>query len=65
MIFDGSEARPSKTVYKKLERELLTADPTTQRVEWWQQAIMFGPENHPKSKLSNRNLLFVVKIPIY
>ena len=64
IVFGGSEARPSKIVYMKLEREVLTTALTTRRLEWWQQAITFGPKDHPNTELSYKNVSFVVKIPI-
>ena len=65
MIFSGSEARPLKTQYKKLERKVLSATPVVRYMEWWQHAITFGHEDHPTTKLNNRNLPFVVKMPIF
>jgi hypothetical protein len=33
-------------------------------MKWSDVSISFGPEDHPDTELSERNLLFVVKIPI-
>ncbi len=33
-------------------------------MKWFDLSISFGPEDHPNTKLSERNLPFMVKIPI-
>jgi hypothetical protein len=33
-------------------------------MRWSDIDISFGPEDHPNAKLSDRNLPFIVKIPI-
>jgi hypothetical protein len=33
-------------------------------MKWSDTDIMFGPEDNPKTKLSNQNLPFIVKLPI-
>jgi hypothetical protein len=33
-------------------------------MKWSETDISFGPEDHPETTLSNRNLPFVVKLPI-
>jgi hypothetical protein len=33
-------------------------------MRWFEVNISFGPEDHPITELSDRNLLFVIKIPI-
>jgi hypothetical protein len=33
-------------------------------MKWYEMDIMFGPEDHPEIELSNRNLPFMVKLPI-
>jgi hypothetical protein len=33
-------------------------------MKWSDTDILFGPKDHPETKLSNRNLPFVVKLPI-
>jgi hypothetical protein len=66
VIFGGSLYIASKTQGKKLEREISLA----QRIEpdrwmkWSKVDISFGPEDHPTTKLSNRNFPFVVKLLI-
>jgi hypothetical protein len=66
VIFGGSMSLTSKTQGKKLQREISL----TQRIEpgrrirWSDIDISFRPEDHPNVELSNRNLPFVVKIPI-
>jgi hypothetical protein len=66
MIFRGSMSITSKTQGKKMQREISL----TQRIEpgrrmrWSDVDISFGPEDHPITELSDRNLPFVVKISI-
>jgi hypothetical protein len=33
-------------------------------MKWYDVSISFGPEDHPDIELSERNLPFVIKIPI-
>jgi hypothetical protein len=33
-------------------------------IKWFDMDISFGPEDHPDTELSKRNLPFVVKLPI-
>jgi hypothetical protein len=56
----------SKTQGKKLQREINLAQRIEpgRRMRWSDVDISFGPEDHPITKLSERNLSFVVKIPI-
>jgi hypothetical protein len=66
MIFGCSMSITSKTQGKKLQREINLA----QRIEpgrrkrWSEVDISFGPEDHPITELSDRNLSFIVKILI-
>jgi hypothetical protein len=66
VIFGGSMSIASKTQGKKLKREISLA----QRIEpgrmmkWSDVDISFGPEDHIDTKLSERNLPFVVKLAI-
>jgi hypothetical protein len=66
MIFGGSMSITSKMQGEKLQREISLA----QRIEPGRRLrssdvdISFGPEDHPTTELSDRNLSFVVKIPI-
>jgi hypothetical protein len=66
MIFGGSMSITSKTQGKKLQREISLA----QQIElgrwmrWANDYITFGPEDHPITELSKRNLPLIIKIPI-
>jgi hypothetical protein len=66
VIFRGSISIASKTYGKKLKREISLA----QRIEpgrmmrWSDVDISFGPQDHPDTELSDRNLPFVIKLPI-
>jgi hypothetical protein len=66
VIFGGSISITSKTQGKKLQCEISLA----QYIEpgrwmgWSNDYISFGPEDHPDTELSKRNLPFIVKIPI-
>jgi hypothetical protein len=66
MIFGGSMSITSKTQGKKLQREISLA----QQIEpgswmrWSDEYISFGPEDHPDTELSERNLSLVIKILI-
>jgi hypothetical protein len=66
VIFGGSMSITSKTQGKKLQCEISLAQRIKQgrRMKWSDVGISFGPEYHPDMELSDRNLPFVVKIPI-
>jgi hypothetical protein len=66
MIFGGSMSITSKTQGKKLQREINFAQRIKpgRRMRWSDVDISFGPKDHPDTELSERNLPFVVKIPI-
>jgi hypothetical protein len=66
MIFGCSMSITFKTQGKKLQREISLAQRIEpgRRMRWSDVDISFGPEDHPITELSDRNLLFVVKIPI-
>jgi hypothetical protein len=66
MIFGGSMSITSKTQGKKLQREINLAQRIEpgRRMRWSDVDISFRPEDHPNMELSERNLPFVVKIPI-
>jgi hypothetical protein len=66
MIFGGSMSITSKTQGKKLYREINWAQRIEigRRMRWSDVDISFGPEDHPITELSERNLSFVVKILI-
>jgi hypothetical protein len=64
MIFGGSMSITSKSQGKKLQREINLAQRIEpRRMRWSNVDISFGPEDHPNTELSKRNLPFVVKIP--
>jgi hypothetical protein len=66
MIFGGSMSIASKTQGKKIQHEISLAQwiEPGRRMRWSDVDISFGPEDHPDIELSERNLHFVVKIPI-
>jgi hypothetical protein len=66
MIFRGSMSITSKTQGNKLQWEISLAQRIEpgRRMRWSDVDISFGPEDHPITELSDRNLPFVVKIPI-
>jgi hypothetical protein len=66
MIFGGSMSITSKTLGKKLQRETSLAQQIEpgRRMMWSDDYITFGPKDHPITELSERNLPFIVKIPI-
>jgi hypothetical protein len=66
VIFEGSMSIVSKTQGKKLQCEISLAQciEPGRRMRWSDADILFGPENHPDTKLLDRNLPFVIKIPI-
>jgi hypothetical protein len=66
MIFGGSMSIFSKTQGKKLKREIWLAQhiETGRMMKWSDIGVSFGLEDYPNTELSERNLLFVVKLPI-
>jgi hypothetical protein len=66
VIFGGSLSIASKTQGKKLEREISMAQRIElgRKMKWSDVDISFGPEDHPKTELSEQNLPFVVMLPI-
>jgi hypothetical protein len=66
VIFGGSMSITSKTPGKRIQREISLG----QRIEpgrmmkWADVSISFRLEDHPDTELSERNLPFMVKIPI-
>jgi hypothetical protein len=64
--FGGSMSIASKTQGKKLQREISLAQwiEPMRRMRRSDIDISFGSEDHPDTELSDRNLPFVVKIPI-
>jgi hypothetical protein len=66
VIFGGSISIASKTEGKKLEREISLAQciEPEGRMKWSEIDISFGPEDYQETELSNRNLPYVVRLPI-
>jgi hypothetical protein len=66
VIFRGSMSIASKTQGKKLEWEISLAQriKSGRMTKWSDIDISFGPEDHPVTELSERNLPFVVKLSI-
>jgi hypothetical protein len=66
VIFRGSMLITSKTQGKKLERDISLAQRIEPRrmMRWSDVDISFGPQDHPDTELSDRNLPFVVRLPI-
>jgi hypothetical protein len=58
IIFGGSMSITSKMQGKKLQREISLAQRIEpgRRMKWFKVGISFGLEDHPDTKLSNRNL---------
>jgi hypothetical protein len=66
VIFGGSMYITSKMQEKKLQREISLAyriEPGI-RMRWSNVGILLGLEDHPDTELSDRNLPFMIKIPI-
>jgi hypothetical protein len=66
VIFGGSMSITLKTQGKKLKREISLAQciKPGRKVRWSYVDISFEPEDHLEIELSDRNLPFVVKLPI-
>jgi hypothetical protein len=66
VIFGGSMSIASKTQGKKLEQEINLAQLIEhgRMMRWFDMDITFGPDDHLETKLSERNLSFMVKLPI-
>jgi hypothetical protein len=66
VIFGGNMSITSKTQGKKLQREISLAQQIEpgRRMRWSDNYISFGPEDHPNTELSERNLPLIVKILI-
>jgi hypothetical protein len=66
MIFGGSMSITSKMQGKKLQWEINLAQRIEpgRRMRWSDVDISFEPKDHPDTELSERNLPFIVKIPI-
>jgi hypothetical protein len=65
VIFRASMSIALKTQGKKLEREISLAHciEPERRMRWSDVDILFGPQDHSDTELSDRNLPFVVKLP--
>jgi hypothetical protein len=66
MIFKGSMSIISKTQGKKLEQMINLAQciEPGRMMRWSDVDISFGPHDHLDTEPSDRNLSFVVKLPI-
>jgi hypothetical protein len=66
IIFGGRMSIASKTHGKKLQIEIILAQRIKPRrmMRWSDANISFGLEDHLDMELSDRNLPFIVKIPI-
>jgi hypothetical protein len=66
VFFGGSMSITSKIHGKKLQREISLAQQieSGRRMRWSDDHISFGPEDHPDTELSERNLSLIIKIPI-
>jgi hypothetical protein len=66
VIFRGSMSITSKTQGKKLQRKISLALQIElgRWMRWSDDYISFGPEDHLDMELSERNMPFIVKIPI-
>jgi hypothetical protein len=66
VIFRGSMSIISMTHGKELEREISLAQriEPDRRMKWSDTDISFSSKDHPETELSNRNLPFVIKLPI-
>jgi hypothetical protein len=66
VIFRDNMSITSKIQGKKLEREISLAQriEPARRMRWSDIDISFGPQDHPNTELSDRNLPFVVKLSI-
>jgi hypothetical protein len=66
VIFRGSMSIALKTQGKKLEWEISLAQriEPERKIKWSDVDISFRPEDHLETELSERNLSFMVKLPI-
>jgi hypothetical protein len=66
VIFRANMSITSKTQGKKLQCEISLAQQIEpgRRMRWSDDYISFGPEDHLDMELSERNLSFIIKIPI-
>jgi hypothetical protein len=66
VIFGGSMSITLKTQGKNLELEISLAQRIEpgRKMKWSDMDISFKPEDYPETELSERNLPFMVKLPI-
>jgi hypothetical protein len=66
VIFRANMSITSKTQGKKLQCEISLAQQIEprRRMRWSDDYILFGSEDHLDMELSERNLSFIIKIPI-
>jgi hypothetical protein len=66
VIFGGSMSITLKTQGKNLELEISLAQRIEpgRKMKWSDMDILFKPEDYPETELSERNLPFMVKLPI-
>jgi hypothetical protein len=66
VIFGGILSIALKTQGKKFEREISLAQhiEPDRKMKWSGVDILFRPEDHPTTELSNQNLPFMVKLLI-
>jgi hypothetical protein len=66
VIFRDSMSTASKTHGKKLEREISLSRRIKlgRRMRWSDVNISFGAQDHPDTELTDKNLPFLVKLPI-
>jgi hypothetical protein len=66
VIFRGRMSLASKTQGKKLQHEISLAQriEPRRRMRWSDINTSFSTEDHPNTELSDKNLPFIVKIPI-
>jgi hypothetical protein len=66
VIFGGSMFITSKMQGKKLEQDISLAQciKPRRKMKWFDVDISFGPEDHLETELSDRNMSFMVKLPI-
>jgi hypothetical protein len=66
VIFRVSISITSKTQWKKLEWEISLAQRNEpgKMMRWSDMDISFGPDDHPETELSDRNLPFMIKLLI-
>jgi hypothetical protein len=66
VIFGASMSITSRTQGKKVQHEISLAQRIEpgRRMRWSNAGILFRPEDHPDTELSDRNWPFIINIPI-